>query len=78
MVTKIIERTKKIIKDTERVNKLQSRIAIIDRINKDRATRDKDLTVVEIEEADIMISIDLKEIDQRIVDIMLTIVRLIR
>jgi hypothetical protein len=53
-------------------------ITIIDKINKNKNTRDKDLIEVETEEADKMILIDHKEIDQRTECIMLTTVRLIK
>jgi hypothetical protein len=53
-------------------------ILITDKTSKDKGTRDKDLTEVEREEADKMILIDLKGIDQRTVCIMQTIVRLIK
>lgn len=53
-------------------------ITIIDKINKNKKTRDKDLIEVETEEADKMILIDHKEIDQRTECIMLITVRLIK
>lgn len=53
-------------------------ITIIDKINKNKKIRDKDLIEVETEEADKMILIDHKEIDQRTECIMLTTVRLIK